>query len=71
MKLIINDECIACDACVPECPVQAISEGDPLYVLDQNVCTLCEGIFDEPQCMPVCPTDAVVEEESKGEGESE
>ena len=31
MALLINDECIACDACVPECPNEAITEGDPLY----------------------------------------
>ncbi len=33
MALMINDECIACDACVPECPNDAISEGDPFISL--------------------------------------
>ena len=32
MALLINDECIACDACIPECPNDAISEGDPIPV---------------------------------------
>ncbi|HGY54573.1 MAG TPA: YfhL family 4Fe-4S dicluster ferredoxin [Caldithrix abyssi] len=59
MALFINDECIACDACVPECPNDAISEGDPIYVIDPNLCTECVGFFDEPQCVAVCPTDAI------------
>jgi len=59
MALLINDECIACDACVPECPNEAISEGDPVYIIDQNLCTECVGFYDEPQCVDVCPTDAI------------
>ncbi|HAX39864.1 MAG TPA: ferredoxin, partial [Clostridiales bacterium] len=27
MAYIISDECIACGACAPECPTEAISEG--------------------------------------------
>ncbi|MBD3242762.1 MAG: 4Fe-4S ferredoxin, partial [Chitinivibrionales bacterium] len=27
----INDACVACGTCVPECPVEAISDGDPIY----------------------------------------
>ena len=59
MALLINDECIACDACVPECPNEAISEGDPIYIIDPNLCTECVGFYDEPQCVDVCPTDAI------------
>lgn len=58
MSLLINDDCIACDACLPECPVEAISEGDPIYQIDPKVCVECVGHFDEPQCASVCPTDA-------------
>ena len=57
MALIITDECIACDACLPECPNEAISVGDPIYVIDADKCTECEGFFDEPQCVEVCPID--------------
>jgi ferredoxin len=60
MALIINDECIACDACVAECPNEAISEGDPIYVIDPDLCTECVGYFDEPQCVNVCPVEAIV-----------
>jgi ferredoxin len=63
MALMITDECIACDACLPECPNDAISEGDPIYVIDPNKCTECEGHFDTPQCAEVCPTDACVKAE--------
>lgn len=60
MALIINDECISCDACVAECPNEAISEGDPIYVINPDLCTECVGFFDEPQCVNVCPVDAIV-----------
>ena len=60
MALIINEDCIACDACVPECPNEAISEGDPIYIIDPNLCSECVGFFDEPQCIEVCPVDCIV-----------
>ena len=60
MALMINEECIACDACVPECPNDAISEGDPIYIIDPKLCTECVGFFDEPQCMEVCPVDCII-----------
>ena len=56
----ITDECINCAACEPECPIEAISEGDEIYVIDSDLCIECEGHFDEPQCVLVCPTDAIV-----------
>lgn len=34
MPLLIVDECIACDACREECPMDAIEEGDPIYIID-------------------------------------
>jgi ferredoxin len=58
MALYITDDCIACDACLDECPNGAISEGDPIYVIDPDKCTECKGDFDEPQCASVCPSDA-------------
>jgi len=59
MAYMITDECIACDACLPECPNEAISEEDPIYVIDWEKCTECEGEHDEPQCAEVCPVDDV------------
>lgn len=49
----INDDCINCGACVDVCPVEAISEGEDIHVIDQDVCTDC-GACDE-----VCPVDAI------------
>ncbi len=60
MAYKINEECTACGLCEPECPVQAIMAGDPVYVIDPRKCVECEGHFDEPQCASVCPVDACV-----------
>jgi ferredoxin len=59
MSLIITDECINCDVCEPECPNDAISMGDEIYVIDPSLCTECVGHFDEPQCVEVCPVDCI------------
>jgi ferredoxin len=58
MALKITDECISCGACEPECPNEAISEGDVIYVINPDRCTECVGFYDEPQCAAVCPVDA-------------
>ena len=50
----ITDACLACGTCVPECPVEAISEGDPIYVIDAGKCTDCGA------CASVCPAEAIV-----------
>ena len=60
MALMINEECINCGACEPECPNQAIEAGEELYEIDPDKCTECVGHFDEQQCVAVCPTDACV-----------
>ncbi len=62
MALMITDECINCGACVPECPNEAISEGEDIYVIDPAKCTECVGWYDEPQCVQVCPVDCIVED---------
>ena len=59
MAMKITDDCTSCGACEPECPVNAISEGDEIYVIDANTCVECEGYFDEPQCAEVCPVDCI------------
>lgn len=55
MALMITDECINCDVCEPECPNNAIYEGEWYYEIDPSRCTECVGHFDKPQCVEVCP----------------
>jgi len=59
MAMLISAECICCGACVPECPVDAISEGDTLYIIDPETCVECVGYFDASQCVEVCPVDCI------------
>ena len=60
MAYMITEECISCGACEPECPNEAISEGEEIYVIDPDKCTECVGFFDEAQCAAVCPVDCCV-----------
>lgn len=60
MALTINEDCINCDVCVPECPNEAIATGPDTFVIDAAKCTECVGYFDEPQCVDVCPVDAIL-----------
>ena len=60
MALTIIDDCINCDVCVPECPNEAISAGEEFFAIDGAKCTECVGYFDAPQCIEVCPIDAIV-----------
>jgi ferredoxin len=71
MSLLINDECINCDVCEPECPNGAISQGDEIYEIDPNLCTECVGHFDEPQCIEVCPVDCIVKDPDHDETEDQ
>ena len=56
---MITDECINCDVCEPECPNEAISQGEEYYDIDPLKCTECVGHFDTPQCREVCPVDCI------------
>jgi ferredoxin len=71
MALMITDECINCDACVPECPNDAISEGEDIYIIDPDLCTECIGAHDEPQCVDVCPVDCCVPDPEHEETQEE
>jgi ferredoxin len=52
---ISNDDCIACDICVEQCPNAAISADARGYAIDPDRCTECVGHFDEAQCASICP----------------
>jgi NAD-dependent dihydropyrimidine dehydrogenase PreA subunit len=49
----ITEDCLVCGACVSECPCDAISEGDGIYVIDEK-CSDC-GV-----CVDACPVEAIV-----------
>ena len=52
MAYTISDDCVSCRTCAPECPVNAISEGDGKYVIDADACVECGT------CAEVCPVGA-------------
>jgi len=53
MAYTISSDCISCGACVNECPVDAISEGDSQYEINADICIDCGA------CAASCPTDAI------------
>lgn len=74
MAVLITEECISCNACEVECPNNAIyNAGDPWILggesndalnpdrtyIAPDKCTECVGFYDEPQCIPACPTEAI------------
>ncbi len=48
----IDESCIACGSCQPECPTGCISEGE-IYVIDADECIDCGA------CAEVCPTGSI------------
>ena len=60
MAMIINDTCINCGNCEPDCPNTAISAGDSTFVIAKDKCTECVGAFDAPKCVEVCPVEGCI-----------
>ncbi len=60
MALKIVEQCINCDVCAPECPNDAISVGESIYIINPDLCTECIGHFDVPQCQEVCPVECII-----------
>lgn len=56
MAYKITDGCVSCGACAPECPVNAISQGDSIFVIDADTCIDCGN------CANVCPVGAPVQD---------
>ena len=59
MALWITEECINCDVCEPECPNDAIYQGEEIYEINPDLCTECVGHFETSQCVEVCPVDCI------------
>lgn len=53
MAYVISDDCTMCGSCKPVCPVEAINEGDPKYVIDAETCVDCGA------CEGECPVEAI------------
>ncbi len=60
MATMITEECINCGVCEPECPNEAISEGEDIFVIDPQLCSECVGFHETEQCAEVCPVDCCV-----------
>ncbi len=56
MAYRITDACVSCGTCAENCPVDAITEGDGIYVIDADACVDCGT------CAENCPVDAPVQE---------
>jgi ferredoxin len=71
MAYYITSDCINCGACEPECPNVAISEGDPVYVIDPDRCTQCIGHYESSRCAEVCPVDACLPDPNHKESQEQ
>jgi hypothetical protein len=69
MATMITNECINCGACEPECPNNAISQGETIFVIDPVLCTECVGFHDYEACAAVCPVDCCVTDPNNIESE--
>ena len=85
MATLINEDCINCGACEPECPNTAIYQGgveyefngathaalnEDLFYIVPEKCTECVGFFDQEACAAVCPVDCCVPDPDIVETES-
>ena len=71
MALFITDQCINCDVCEPECPNDAIYQGELIYEIDGDRCTECVGHFHKEQCVVICPIDCILVDPERPETRSE
>lgn len=66
MAVKITDICISCDACLDECPVEAIVDdsdnptGEEIYYVNPSKCVECVDHNDEPACAAACPTEGCI-----------
>ncbi len=56
----ITDSCTYCGACEPECPVNAITAGEEIYVIDETSCIDCIGWHNDAACVEVCPVECII-----------
>jgi ferredoxin len=71
MATYITSDCINCGACEPECPNEAVAEGEEIYKIDAALCTECVGFHEKEACQAVCPVECCVPDPNKPETEAD
>jgi len=71
VALYITDQCINCDVCEPECPNDAIYQGEFIYEIETSKCTECIGHFTKEQCVIICPVDCILVDPDHPESKSD
>ena len=69
MATMISEDCISCGACEGECPNDAISLGEDIFVIDPDLCSECVGLHDTQKCAEVCPVECCVPDPKRRESE--
>lgn len=69
MATTITEACINCGACIPECPNEAITQGDDYYVINPQLCTECVGFHDHEACQAICPVECCIPDPNNVETE--
>jgi ferredoxin len=69
MATMISEDCISCGACEGECPNDAISLGDDIFVIDPDLCSECVGLHATQKCAEVCPVECCVPDPERRESE--
>ena len=62
MAFVIGDDCTMCGACQEVCPTDAISPGDPKFIIDPEKCVDCGACAEE------CPVGAISGPEANEDG---
>ncbi len=52
---IDQDLCTACGDCEPDCPTASIATKKGITKIAASSCTECEGEYDTPKCVELCP----------------
>ena len=71
MALKITTDCTNCTLCEPECPNEAIFEGEEYFEINPSLCTECVGFNDTPACADVCPVDCCIDDPEKPESQEQ
>ncbi len=69
MATVITEDCTSCGACEDECPTNAISLGEEIFVINPDTCTECVGFHDTQQCAMACPVDCCLPDPDRRETE--